>query len=158
MAIIAISTLILDQISKIVVASIVHLNEMVSVIKGFFYITYSENTGAAFSILEGRSMLLIVVSLAVLAVLFRYYKSLKSTILSKISFGLLYGGIVSNLIDRIFLGYVRDFLKFDIFGYHFPIFNIADSAIVIGALLLAICMFRGDDVVENSSRKSRRAS
>ena len=78
-------------------------------------------------------------------------KDFKNTHLVNISFGLLFGGILGNFGDRLFLGYVRDFLKFNIFGYHAPVFNVADASIVIGVILLIICMIRGDEVNENRS-------
>lgn len=142
----------LDQVSKIIIDSTLKMSETINVIPGFFYLTRVNNTGAAFSILEGKTVLLSLVSLGAIIVLIKYMNEFKKTILGNISFSLLLGGIFGNLIDRVFLGSVRDFLKFDIFGYEAPVFNIADSCIVIGVLLLIICVFRGDDKVENSSK------
>ena len=72
---------------------------------------------------------------------------------NSVAFGLLFGGISGNLIDRTLLGYVRDFLDFKIFNYNYPIFNIADCAVVIGVILLIIAIFKGEDKVENNSSK-----
>ena len=73
------------------------------------------------------------------------------------AFGLLLGGLSGNLIDRLFFGYVRDFLDFYIFGYDYPVFNIADICIVFGVILLIIAVLKGEDTNEdNSNRKSRK--
>lgn len=144
--------LLLDQTSKIIIDSTLKLYETVTVIKGLFYISRVNNTGAAFSILEGKTFLLVIVSLIAILVLIKYMNEFKKTRLGNISFSMLLSGIFGNLIDRVFLGSVRDFLKFNIFGYEFPIFNVADILIVIGVILLAICIFRGDDKNENISK------
>jgi signal peptidase II len=73
---------------------------------------------------------------------------------NNLAFGLIIGGIVGNLIDRIFLGYVRDFLSIQIINYYYPVFNLADSFIVIGVVLLIIAIFKGEDqYAKNKSRK-----
>ena len=69
------------------------------------------------------------------------------------AFGLLFGGILGNLCDRIFYGYVRDFIGLNIFGYNFPIFNIADMSIVIGVILIVVATFKGD--VKNGINRRR---
>lgn len=153
--IITIFFLTLDQLSKIAIDNLLKMNEIIKVIPKFFYLTRVNNTGAAFSILEGRTIFLSIISLFAVLLLFKYMNEFKQTKLGNASFSLLLGGIFGNLIDRIFLGSVRDFLKFNIFGYEFPIFNIADTCIVIGVILLVICVFRGDDKIEVSSRKSK---
>lgn len=144
--------LVIDQVSKILISTFLTINEVITVIPNFFYLTRVNNTGAAFSILEGKTILLIGVSIIAIIILLKYMNEFKKTRLGNISFSLLLGGIFGNLVDRLFLKEVRDFLKFDIFGYNFPVFNIADSLIVIGVILLAICVFRGDDKSENSSK------
>ena len=68
----------------------------------------------------------------------------------KLAFGLLYGGILGNLLDRVFLGYVRDFLDFKIFNYNYHFFNVADIAIVIGALLMGYAIIKGEDKIKNN--------
>ena len=150
--IIGIVTLLIDQITKIIIDLALKIDETVSVIKNFFYITRVSNTGAAFSILEGKTILLSIVSVIAVILLLRYMKDFKNNKLVNLSFGLLLGGIIGNFGDRLFLGYVRDFLKFNIFGYNYPVFNIADATIVIGVILLIICMIRGDEISGNSSK------
>ena len=78
------------------------------------------------------------------------YKDNKRNI---IGFGLLLGGISGNLLDRLFLGYVRDFLDFKIFGYDYPIFNIADSAILIGLIIIIIANIKGEEHGSSSRKK-----
>ena len=83
----------------------------------------------------------------------RYSYSFKKTKLNTYGFGLLLGGILGNLSDRLIFGYVKDFLDFIIFKYDFPVFNIADICIVIGVILLIISILKGED---NSGSKSSR--
>lgn len=127
---------IVDQLIKMGVSS---LSNNIEVIKDFFYITYAENTGAAFSILSNSRFFLILMGLCAIIMIFIFFiNNKKQTKLSIASYGILLGGIIGNLFDRIKYGYVIDYLDFKIFGYNFPIFNLADIAIVIGCFLLII--------------------
>lgn len=137
--IIALISLIIDQIVKILVSNYLILGQTTKIINNFFYLTYVQNTGAAFSILIGYRYILIIITLIFLYYLYKYTK--KQTNLNKLailSHGLLLGGIIGNLIDRIIYGYVIDYLDFMIFNYNFPIFNLADTFIVIGCIILVI--------------------
>lgn len=148
--IISIIFLVIDQISKLLVVKSLSINNSIEVIKNFFYLTYTNNDGAAFSILTGQRLFLIVVSIIIIILLLHYLK--KNKIDSKIeilSISLIIGGSLGNLIDRIVRGYVIDFFDVKIFGYNFPIFNIADTFIVIGAFLLFIKISRKDKHNEN---------
>ena len=116
-----------------------------TVISGFFSITLIGNTGAAFSILSSNTILLIVISVIVLNVIyFGFIKGKKLSNFEQISFGLLVGGIIGNLIDRVVHMQVIDYLDFNVFGYDFPVFNLADIAIVISMILIAILVIKGD--------------
>lgn len=146
---ISIIVLIIDQILKLLVQTF-ETNHVV--IDKIFSITYYQNTGAAWSILEGKTALLIGVSIVMLVLVYSMMFSFDENKLTNFSFGLLFGGIIGNLIDRILFGYVRDFISVVIFGYYFPIFNIADAAIVIGVILLIIETIKGEIKNGNSSR------
>ncbi len=150
--IIAVLILILDQFSKSLVEIFVNLNESIQVIHNFFYITVIHNTGGAWSIFSNYSYLFIIASLVAIVLLIKFMFGFKNNLRNNIAFASLFGGIFSNLADRLFLGYVRDFLDFKIFGYNYPIFNIADIAIVIGAILLIIAVIKGEDKREESSK------
>lgn len=127
MYIISFLVILVDRITKILVENF--LDKELSVIKNIFYFTYVKNDGAAFSILGSQRLLLVILS--VLALFFIiYYVTKKDK--NGIGYFFLIGGIIGNLIDRIFLGYVIDFIGI----YTFPIFNIADIFIVLGAILV----------------------
>ena len=103
------------------------------------YIIYTNNTGAAFSILLGKRIFLIVVAILIIGILLYYIKKNKvDGKLNIIAFSLIIGGSLGNLIDRIVRGYVVDFISIKLGSYNFPIFNIADTLIVVGVFLLLI--------------------
>ena len=130
---------ILDQLSKDQITSQFCLGEPHPVISGFFNLTYVRNTGAAWGMFGGWNIWLAVLSLAILAVLVIFRRSfLVDCLLHRVALGLMIGGIVGNLFDRIRLGYVVDFLDFRFGTYAFPAFNVADSAICIGVAIYAL--------------------
>lgn len=143
--IIAVLVLIIDQVSKSLVEIFLNLHENFTVIKNFFYITVAHNTGGAWSIFSNHSYLFIVASVIAILLLIKFMFGFKNNFRNNLAFGFLFGGIFSNLADRVFLGYVRDFLDFKIFGYDYPIFNIADVAIVVGVILLIVAVIKGED-------------
>ncbi len=114
----------------------------ICVIPNFFYLTLAKNTGAAFSLLENQTIFFILIGVLVIFYIFNYLIKDKMSTLEKILYIFLTGGIIGNLIDRIIYGYVVDYLRFIIFGYNFPIFNLADICITIGVILLIINMLR----------------
>ncbi len=115
------------------------------IIKDFFYIIHVKNTGGAWGIFSGNVTLLALVSAFVVIVLYLFLRKEKEvTKLSITYYGLLFGGIIGNLIDRLFYGYVIDFFNFYIFGYDYPVFNIADIFIVLGIILMVIDLVRGE--------------
>lgn len=152
--IISLIIFILDQISKSIISTYLKLNDSIEIIKDFFYIRYINNKGASWGILENNRFLLIFLSVIAIIIIIRYSYSFKKTKLNTYGFGLLLGGILGNLSDRIMFGYVKDFLDFIIFRYDFPVFNIADISIVVGVMLLIISIIKGEDKSGNkSSRK-----
>lgn len=142
-SIISLAVILIDRIVKILVTNNFELNVRNEIINNFFYITNCHNYGAAFSLFSGNVIFLIFITLIVLFLIYREVKKSSINKVSSILYGLLLGGIIGNLFDRIFYGYVIDYLDFKIFNLDFAIFNIADIAIVIGALLLII--FEGSD-------------
>lgn len=132
--------LAIDLISKQVITSMINLYETVTVIPNFFWLTYYQNTGMAWSLFNDVPFLLTLVALGITVfLLFIYKDALKNNeIFMRFCCVLMLAGAIGNLYDRIALGYVRDFLAFNIFGYHFPVFNIADSSLVIGGILWVI--------------------
>ena len=148
---ISILLLIMDQISKILVIKFLDMNNSIELIKNFFYLTYTHNTGAAFSILTGQRLLLILIAVIILILIFNYIRKNKvEGKIEKIAFSLIIGGSLGNLIDRIVRGFVVDFLDFKIFGYNFPIFNLADTFIVVGVLLLLITTITRKEVKDDN--------
>ncbi len=128
--------LFLDQLTKQAVRAHLVYGESRPVIEGLFNLVYVRNDGAAWNILSGQSIILILISVAVLALLLIYRRSfLQEQFSHKILLGLLVGGIVGNLVDRIRFGWVTDFLDFHIGTHHWPSFNVADSAICIAVVL-----------------------
>ena len=115
------------------------LIESIVIIKNFFNLTYVENTGAAFSILENNTIFLILITFVTLFLIYKFLlKNKEFNKLEIITYSLLIGGIIGNLIDRIVYGYVIDYLEFIILNRHMPIFNFADICIVIGTILFLI--------------------
>lgn len=133
---------LIDRLIKSIIVSNISLYQVVKVIPHFFALTYLQNTGAAFNILSSNTYLLIIIALICLIFLFKYLFNSKIDHYDLIALIMIIGGIIGNLIDRIFLKYVIDYLSFTIFNYEFAIFNFADSLIVIGVVILIINNFR----------------
>lgn len=118
------------------------VGESVSLIPGIVHLTHVRNPGAAFGILPNQQIIFLIVSIAViLFILFYYYKGAVKTTdrLTTVSLGLVLGGAIGNLIDRTVSGRVTDFIDFRFW----PVFNIADSAIVVGVALLGLILVSG---------------
>lgn len=132
--IIMIILIVIDQISKILITNLLNDNVLV-IIPKFLKFIYVENTGAAFGILSGNIFILILISLGLIYYIYEEIKRNKS---SKVVFPytLVLSGALGNLIDRIFRGYVVDFVSFTLFNKEMAVFNIADSYITIGVILL----------------------
>ena len=141
---IGILVFIIDQLVKHLVVSTMHLGQSLPVIKGIFHITYVLNPGAAFGMLEHQRWFFILVALAAVLLGAAFYKKLQQeSFLMRSGAGLLLGGAVGNLADRIQSGLVVDFLDFRIW----PVFNIADIGICAGAgiLIFGIWQRRNED-------------
>ena len=153
--------LIIDQVLKLLVRSKVELLDEIEVIPNFFSIYHIENTGGAFSLFSGATIVLIILSILVLA--FLHYYVLTDEVMTKwriFGLGIVIGGILGNLVDRLLYGAVVDFLSFDLFGYGFPVFNIADIGITVGFVILAIGILRrdGNEFLDRSKRRDRGES
>lgn len=140
--------ILLDQISKLYIDHAFALHESIPVIPDLFSITYVRNPGAAFGMFANRSALfrnilfsgVAVVALGFLSMMI--YQTPKEDRWQMVSLSLLLGGAIGNIADRIRMGEVIDFLDFYIGVYHWPAFNVADSAISIGVTLLLLAMLR----------------
>jgi len=140
---------ILDQITKYYVDASMRLHESIPVIDGLFSITHVRNPGAAFGFLADASpvfraiFFVAVTVLAIFLVLHYIWKSRAEEPRLTFALSLILSGAVGNLIDRVRLGEVIDFLDVYIGAYHWPAFNVADSAISVGAVILLIEIIRG---------------
>lgn len=138
--------IVVDQISKTVMVNCLDLYDRVAVLP-FFNLTLAHNTGAAFSFLAGaggwQRWFFVLLAVVISSVLVIWMKRLAQTAkLEAISLALIIGGAIGNVIDRLIYGHVIDYLDFYMGNYHWPAFNIADSAICVGAVLLIIDSFR----------------
>ena len=126
-----------DQFTKHLVSSSMQLGQSQEIIDNFFYFTYAQNTGVAWGMLAGHLELFIIIALlSAIFMIYFFTKTKSREVLTRFGLVLTFAGMAGNLIDRIVLGYVRDFIDFVIFNYNFPIFNIADIAVVIGVILI----------------------
>lgn len=133
----------IDQAIKWIIISNFNLFDSNSIIPNFFSLTYVRNTGAAFSILEGKISFFVLLSIAILIYFIYFLFRIKTIKLGyQIVYSLLLGGIIGNLIDRIFYGAVIDYLDFQFGTYQFAIFNFADICIVVGGILLFLLMWK----------------
>ena len=130
--IIVIFILFLDQSTKFLVSKNLSLNQSIPVIKGIFHLSLIHNRGAAFGILKNQVPVFILTSIFAIILIYFNLKGSRQKKSYSISLSLILAGALGNLIDRLFLGYVIDFLDLRIW----PVFNVADSAITIGAVLL----------------------
>lgn len=140
--IISLFVIILDQITKWLIEKNLELGESITVIENFLYITSHRNRGAAWGILQGQMWFFYVITtIVIIGIIIYIQKAAKGKMLLGVSLGLMLGGAIGNFIDRVFRKQVVDFINTYIFGYDFPVFNIADSALVVGVTLLMIQMF-----------------
>lgn len=156
--VIILALLSIDQLTKALIARSILFQSSKSIIPGFFNLTHIRNRGAIFGFFshsESRVLFifLTLVSLVALGlVIYYFFKTPSSQILMKISLSVILAGALGNLMDRLFRGYVIDFLDFHIKNWHWPSFNVADACITIGAfLLIFILVFkRGKECIPSS--------
>nr|WP_275899530.1 signal peptidase II [Bacillus piscicola] len=135
----------LDQVSKYFVAKNMEIGESIEIIPSFFYLTSHRNAGAAFGILQGQMAFFYIITVAVIiAVIYYLHKFGKDSQMIGVTLALILGGAIGNFIDRVLYGEVVDFFNVYIFNYNYPIFNIADSALVVGVVLLFIKMVQDE--------------
>lgn len=135
----------IDQVVKILVSNTLELNKSIEIVKNFLSITYVQNDGAAWSLFSGNRFFLIAITLVTITLI--YFFLIKDRNLKKLDiivYGLLLGGIIGNLIDRVIFGYVIDYLDFYLFNYNYPVFNLADTFIVISVFFIIVDMFRSE--------------
>jgi signal peptidase II len=144
-------SLALDQLTKNWVVATLAFTDRVPVIEGFFYLTHVRNPGAAFSLFanapsEIRAPFFIATTLVAIVLILSFFRKLSpGDRLSALALGLILGGAVGNLLDRLIHGAVVDFLRIQLWaGYTWPDFNVADSSIVIGVTLLVIELFASE--------------
>ena len=137
------ATIIIDQLTKFLVVKYMTIGQSISIVDHFLYITSHRNEGAAWGILQGKMLFFYVVTLIVIGVVILWIRRLdvKKEKLLVIALSLILGGAIGNFIDRVMYQHVVDFINTYIFGYDFPIFNIADSALCIGVFLMAVDAF-----------------
>lgn len=137
----------LDQLTKYMIVKSLEIGDSVKVIKNLLYITSHRNEGAAWGILQGKMWLFYIVTIVVLVILVMFFKSVGyGKPLIQFGLSLLIAGSIGNFIDRLFRSEVVDFIDTYIFGYNFPIFNVADAALTIGVIVLIIViLFEGKE-------------
>jgi signal peptidase II len=137
-------TLFLDQWTKWCIMSSMKEYQTIEIIHNFFNITYVKNTGAGFSLFEGFGIWFFsIVTIAALIVLVSAFIKMRD-MRYRILISLIISGAIGNFIDRIRLGFVCGFFSFNLFGWHFPVFNVADICITVGFALLIVCMAYDD--------------
>jgi len=135
------TVILLDQVSKVIVAGMIPLYQSISVIPGFFNLVHTQNPGGAFGFLAQQSsslriVVFIIFSFLAVGIIFYFYKkTIQSQRFLSWGFALIFGGALGNLMDRVRFGTVTDFLDVYIGKFHWPAFNVADSAITVGGAI-----------------------
>ena len=153
---VALAVIVLDQLTKSIVAAKLALHQSIPIIDGFFSLTYVRNTGAAFGFLAGRMddfrvPFFLVVSAAAALVLIWFLRGIPAERRWMIAAcGAVLGGALGNMIDRVTFGEVIDFLDVYVGSYHWPTFNVADCGITVGVIVLTLDALRQPAVAESS--------
>ncbi|MEA5026213.1 MAG: signal peptidase II [Erysipelotrichaceae bacterium] len=136
----------IDILSKYYIQSIMTMGDSLTVIKDFFYITIVYNTGAAWGLLSGKLELFFIITIMVLVVImYILFTTDRHKSMLRYALVIIMGGTLGNFYDRLVFGYVRDFFNFLPFGYDFPVFNIADIALCLGYVILALYLIRNPE-------------
>ncbi|NGY92428.1 lipoprotein signal peptidase [Bacillus megaterium] len=142
---IALAVILIDQVTKWMIVKEMYYGQSITVIENFLYITFHRNRGAAWGILQGQMWFFYLITVVVVVGLIIYIQKLKKQ--DKwfgIALALMLGGAIGNFIDRVVRKEVVDFVNTYIFTYDFPIFNVADSALVVGVIIMFIMtLFEG---------------
>ena len=148
----ALLLIVVDQIAKALVVANLELYETwipIPAIDAVFEITYTQNTGAAFGLLKSASNAFLVIAFIASVVIIYYYRHVRpDAVLIRVAMGLQLGGALGNAVDRVLRGFVVDFLHvyYEPIGFDWPIFNLADSAIVVGVVMLILLLEREDKI------------
>lgn len=138
---IAVLVIALDQWTKWLIVKNMELGESITIVENFLYITSHRNSGAAWGILQGQMWFFYIITvIVIIAIVYLIQKQAKTKKLLGVALAFMLGGAIGNFIDRLFRKEVVDFINTYIFSYDFPVFNIADSALVIGVALLILQM------------------
>ncbi|MGD0017454.1 MAG: signal peptidase II [Verrucomicrobiia bacterium] len=136
---------VMDQLTKWLVMCRLEMGESHLIIPGFFNLVHWINTGAAWGILKDRNLALTLIAVITILLLYLFRHPFQfNRLLGRVALGLIMGGIVGNLIDRVRLGHVVDFLDFHIGRHHWPAFNVADTAICVGVALYILDSWRAE--------------
>lgn len=146
--VLTVAGLLLDQATKLYIDRSMQLFDSIPVVTNFFHITYVRNRGAAFSFLSEASwrlpFFIVITLVAAIAILVAFHKLRDDQKLAQVSMAMIFSGAIGNLIDRVRLGEVIDFLDVHWYRHHWPAFNVADSLICVGVFLLALDMLMED--------------
>lgn len=141
--IVVIAVLILDQLSKILALKYLVPVRDIPIINNIFHLTYVENRGAAFGIFQNQKLFFIITTFIVLGFIWFYTHHNRLNKVMIFGLSLVAGGAIGNLIDRVRLGFVVDY--FHVAAINFPVFNIADSAVVVGGILVSYFIIKHDN-------------
>lgn len=156
---VAFLVVVLDQLTKRVAEDRLRGQRSVPLVDDILRLTYIENRGAAFGLLQDQTTFFVLVGIIVIAVIAMSYRYLpRSGFLLHLALGLMLGGAVGNLIDRVRQGYVVDFVDFGYRANWWPVFNVADSAIVIGVALMALSALSPSSEQQSSPSSAGDAS
>lgn len=143
--ILALILIVLDQWIKILIDGSLSYGQTIPVVQNIFHLTYVRNKGAGFGILQGQRELFIFVTIIIIVFLLAYRNRVNKSLILDVALSLIIAGAIGNLIDRIRLGYVIDYLDFRIW----PVFNLADSTVVVGVVILTIYLWGLEDDSSN---------